>query len=196
MGDGLRLDAGQLGRRVGAGGQVESFENLHDLPVMFGHWSSGGARVRTGTSRTKPFRGATMVDGADLWCPPAWRSRVRQAGIPCPPTWIVRCPFSRHNGHADLLREAVDGETGEYSTAVRLGRREDGDGQLRTAQASHNRRLNRPTTALRRRAEVRCALDSLGTLIPQGRSPRVKFSRGRGLWSRAMMLRQRGALVR
>jgi len=51
--------------RVGATGQVEGFENLHDLPVMPGHWSSGGARVRTGTSRTKPFGG----DGGG-WCEP------------------------------------------------------------------------------------------------------------------------------
>jgi hypothetical protein len=49
----------------------------------------------------------------------------------------------RHNGHADLLREDVDGETGE-SPPVCSGRRKVNYGELQTPRVSHNTRLSRP----------------------------------------------------
>ena len=44
--------------------------------------------------QTKPLRGAQLVDAADICCPPAWRSPVRQRGVFCPSTWIMTCPLS------------------------------------------------------------------------------------------------------
>jgi hypothetical protein len=42
--------------------------------------------------------------------------RLRPSGEPVSLRWILVHmieEYARHNGHADLLREAIDGETGE-----------------------------------------------------------------------------------
>jgi len=54
---------------------------------------------------------STYTDGAE----PA-RGRPRETSRPRNVRWIVAHmveEYARHNGHADLLREAIDGETGE-----------------------------------------------------------------------------------
>jgi len=53
----------------------------------------------------------TYTDGAELA-----RGRPRESSRPRNVRWILAHmveEYARHNGHADLLREAIDGETGE-----------------------------------------------------------------------------------
>src|SRR5215212_1440140 len=51
---------------------------------------------------------------ADVWS--AYRAQVAESRRPRNVRWILAHmveEYARHNGHADLLREAIDGETGE-----------------------------------------------------------------------------------
>ncbi|PWH06054.1 mini-circle protein [Brachybacterium endophyticum] len=68
-------------------------------------WDECVARARTLAARTYDAEGL----GA--------RARRREGGSPGPSLrWIMTHmieEYARHNGHADLLRESIDGETGE-----------------------------------------------------------------------------------
>jgi hypothetical protein len=67
-GDGLGIAAGQLGRRVGAAGEIERFEDLHDLPVRLLHGPSGsGAVLGVGTPQGSPSRGDRAGGTGSLW---------------------------------------------------------------------------------------------------------------------------------
>ena len=74
---GLGIAAGELGRGVGAAGEVEGLEDLHDLPVRLLHGPSGRVTaLGVGTPQGHP---AGDRDGRD-WTV-AWRSAVRPPGV-------------------------------------------------------------------------------------------------------------------
>ena len=80
-GDGLRIAGGEVGRRMGAAGEIECFEDLHDLPVRLLHGPSGsGDDLGVGTPQGSPGRGDR--DGRD------WMARGDQLSadreISCP----------------------------------------------------------------------------------------------------------------
>ena len=62
---------------------------------------------------------AQVAESRRIWAPsPTGRAdpRVPASGRPRNVRWILAHmveEYARHNGHADLLREAIDGETGE-----------------------------------------------------------------------------------
>jgi len=110
----VRIGTGETACRVGTAGQIECFENLHDLPVMLGHRSSLGLVVGRARTTNQDPEGPLLVDGADKSCPPAWRSRVRQRGLRCPATWSMSCPLSAPTefppgGHSPSRRRATRG---------------------------------------------------------------------------------------
>ena len=60
--------------------------------------------------RAEVERSRRIVAGA------AWEDRARQTGFDHTLGWILTHmveEVARHNGHADILREAIDGQTGE-----------------------------------------------------------------------------------
>ena len=80
-GDRLRIAGGEVGRRMGAAGEIERFEDLHDLPVRLLHGPSGsGDDLGVGTPQGSPSRGDR--DGRD------WMARGDQLSadreISCP----------------------------------------------------------------------------------------------------------------
>ena len=91
-GDGLRIAAGQLRRRPRRTREVESLENLHDLPVRLGHrslrveWGKANHLKPTHTGGTASI--TTHRDPAgepaislDLRWPQAWNSDDRVPGV-------------------------------------------------------------------------------------------------------------------
>src|SRR5690606_37483480 len=81
----LRVDPGQLRRRVRTAGGVIRLKNLHDLPVTLLHASLRWNCSRWSKTSSKPRRDAH--DGTNTgpapW-PQTGRSAVRQQGSPCP----------------------------------------------------------------------------------------------------------------
>ena len=94
-GDGLRIAGGKAGRRIGAAGEIERFEDLHDLPVRLLHDPSGpGGCLRVGTPQGSPVRGDRDVwtgrrrgdqlsADMEVCCPPARKSvsAYREVGV-------------------------------------------------------------------------------------------------------------------
>ena len=69
------------------------------------------ALSRAGASRATTASGASVADPLGLLAKRSWPNGERPSL-----RWILVHmieEYARHNGHADLLREAVDGETGE-----------------------------------------------------------------------------------
>ena len=97
-GDGLGVAGGEVGCRVGAAGEIERFEDLHDLPVRLLHGPSGSGDVLgVGTPHGSPTGGIARGGTGlleEISCPPIGRTAVRQRGSPCPPTRRLACPLS------------------------------------------------------------------------------------------------------
>src|SRR5450759_1868722 len=76
--DGLGIAGGKVGRRVGAAGEVERFEDLHDLPVRLLHGPSGaGGCLGVGTPQGSPTGGIARLgldSGEEISCPSARKS--------------------------------------------------------------------------------------------------------------------------
>ena len=83
--DGLGVTTGQHGGRLGTAGEVECFQDLHDLPVRLGHvppgWSLKVVEDLEPTGREKCIGGRPR----EISCPPGGRIAVRQPGASCPP---------------------------------------------------------------------------------------------------------------
>lgn len=81
--------------------------DAEDTPEkLLAHWLNAVARSRSRVSEALADGGLDQPTRVSLW-PDGARPSLR---------WII-ChmieEYARHNGHADLLRESVDGQTGE-----------------------------------------------------------------------------------
>jgi hypothetical protein len=96
-GDGLGVAADQLRRGPGAAGQVEGFQDLHDLPARPGQRSLRVGGFSGGT-RSQPHRRAActgrQTHKLDHPWPPTWISHGHQPGPSWPPTGSLSWPLS------------------------------------------------------------------------------------------------------